>query len=201
MQTIAAEPNRLRVLREEFEALEPGEQQLLCERGVVEKKSTTIDGGRSRLTITPKRKPAAPAARSDQDLSTQLAACQQKEKVARRLLDESKERIHARWPAETKVIVTGEGTVTLGKKPASSMRTSYACRDGEAAFRASLSDEEQRRFKHVFARPDAILLVRDQTGGRMRSSNKSGRALTVSTGGASASGAARLPTTSFASRA
>ena len=51
----------------------------------------------------------------------------------------------------------GEGSVTLGKKPAGSVRTSYTCRGGEAAFKAFLSDTEQQRFQQAFARPDALL--------------------------------------------
>ena len=139
----------------------------------------------------------------DLDLSLQLAKCQQKEKVARHALDACRALIHQRWPHETKVVVAGEGSVTLGKKPAGSVRTSYSCDGGEATFKAALSDEEQRRFKHVFTRPDARLLVRDDGGaGRMRTTNKSGRALTVSTGGgAGGGGTARLPSTAFASRA
>ena len=82
------------------------------------------------------------------------------------------------------------------------MRTSYTCRGGEAAFKAALSNEEQRRFLGVFTRPDALLLVRDAaSGGRVGAGNKSGRALAVSTGGESGGGVARLPTTAFASRA
>ena len=219
------------MVREAFDGLAEEEKQLLLQRGVV-RRSVAVVRGAARLTITPRRRAAeATAVRSDVDLPTQLAACQAREKRARKALDATKGLIHASWPEETKVVVPDVGTVTLGRRPAGSTRTSYSCPGGEASFRSSLSEVEQRRhdryswpshmaithgrytcpcgdlqveqrrFRRVFARPDALLVVRDEGGGRAVGSGKSGRALTVSTGGASVGGVARLPTTAFASRA
>ena len=159
--------------------------------------------------------------KKDVDVSTQLAACQQQEKVALKDLEALKELIRKApvWAPEMKIDVFEEGaphddstrlgSVRLGKLPTGIVsRELYSCPGGEAAFDRDLNDDEKARVTSAFARPPPTLHVRGHAVGREQGPhqtgmmvNSSGRALVVSSGGgAGPSGAPSLPSHSFAAR-
>ena len=77
-----------------------------------------------------------------------------------------------------------------GRSPPASVRVTYSCPGGEAAFKRDLSAEEQASLRHVFERPAPLLHVRGQNVGEEHADehgrkpfkrvNTSGHALTVS---------------------
>ena len=205
VQTIAAHPDKLNVKRELFEALGESDRQLLLDRGVVTETRFTSQRG-APINFTHKTMPVARPICDDCDVATQLASCQQDEKLAKKALEELKATIKERWEEGTKIDVPGEGSVKLGRAPPPIFSVRYSCA-GRAAFARELSAAEQRRFEDVFAPPaEPLLHVRGQHvgvehGERLMTVNHSGRALLVSYGGArSCRDAAVLPTHAFASR-
>jgi len=206
VQTLAPDPTKLEVDRRSFDHLRPRDQQMLLDRGLVQRK-VSVCAGSARITFVHVEPPKGRAVKKDVDLGLQLAACQQAEKEAKAALNSLKLMIHSQWAENTKVEVQGEGYVRLGVRTSSHQTVKYSCVGGEEAFKRLLSADEQKRLKHVFARPENFLHVRGVKASR--TVNTSGRALTVSTGGVSVAGgggaeegeaAPRLPTHSFASR-
>jgi hypothetical protein len=205
VQTLAAQPNKLNVLKRSFEVLSPPDQSLLLDTGVVHKTVSVVSGSTAPVRFSHHTKPAARAIRPDVDVATQLAACQQDEKEAYASLELLKQSIRSAWPAGAKIDVAGEGTVTLGKTAGESTRVLYSCPGGEAAFKRDLSDEQQQRLEHVFVRPEPLLHVRGHAVGREHGKpkmtvNSSGRALTASFTTSADDNAARLPTHAFGAR-
>ena len=110
VQTLAPDPNKLKVRKSLFEALAPADQQMLLERELVTRKVSVIHGRTAPLRFNHSTMPVARSIKLDEDVTAQIAGCQQEEKEAAIALERLKCCIRAAWPHGTKIQVPREGS-------------------------------------------------------------------------------------------